>query len=113
MSLTTGGMYYRTCENCGGRYHLNEGGCGCYEEQEEQRQEELLERLESCTIEDVETSQDNYRSTCDWSGETIHAGEVEIRLYIKEKDGEDEICLTPESYDEIRGLLKRDLKPTR
>jgi len=26
------GMYYRTCDVCGSRYHASEGGCSCYEE---------------------------------------------------------------------------------
>jgi hypothetical protein len=58
------GMYWRTCEICGGRYHASDGGCDCYE---------YFAELEPCKCGacewEVETDDDpRWRRNLHWRG---------------------------------------------
>lgn len=44
------GAYWRTCSECGRRYHMSDGGCDCEERREEAEAEERWHRRQSCRI---------------------------------------------------------------
>lgn len=100
------GMYYNTCSNCGSRYHLSEGGCGCWEEEAERRTEEIMARLQDsrCAIDGLERAPARFE-TDDDLGRSLSKGEIEVRIFITEHDGVDELVFTEESWAEIRKII--------
>lgn len=99
-------MYWQTCSNCGKRWHASEYYCGCYEEEAEQKQEETIQRLtdERCKIDDIEREPARWGVDDDFGG-NISKGETEVRLFITEHDGVDELVFTEENWAELKGII--------
>lgn len=100
------GMYYTRCSECGSRYHMSEGGCGCWQEEAERRDEETLERLgdKRCRIDGLEREPARFDTDADF-GESIAKGETEVRIFVTEHDGEDELVFTEDAWIEVKRII--------
>ena len=98
--------YYRKCECCGEKYHLSEGGCGCCAEERERREERMIKRLTDgrCKIEGLEREFVKYNGE-DAFGDSLK-GRMEVRLFIKDQDGSDEIAFTEDNWS----IIKKEIR---
>ena len=95
------GMYYRKCEDCGGQYHMSEGGCGCYEERLEKLYEEVIERLQNATIDCTQHETASWTTT-DELGDDLIKGSLLVRVYLDEKDGCDELIFSAGNWNDVK-----------
>jgi hypothetical protein len=92
---------------------MSEGGCGCYEEEEDARIEQLWERLQHASMKiDGMTIEATTHALTDELGRDLAKGELEYRLYIDEHDGCDELVFTAESWAEVKKALELTEDPS-
>jgi len=100
------GMYYVSCSECGKKFHMSEGGCYCCENEEEQRSRETVIRLKDrrCSIDSLERTPARHDTKADF-GRSICKGETEVRIFITEHDGVDEIVFTEDAWETLKLLI--------
>jgi hypothetical protein len=93
-------MYYYKCSECGYRYHASEGGCTCIEERKEQMWDEVIRRLTKGEIEEVDI-EDGRNGLEDDLGEPLSNYDIVTRVYLKEKDGYDELIFSENNWEDV------------
>lgn len=100
-------LHWHMCSNCGNKYHASDGGCGCFEQEIEDLQEETISRLQNCLINKIERDA-AFMSCDDDFGGDLCKGEPEVRLYITEPDGVDELVFSEVSWKQVCKILGRE-----